>query len=104
MYARNKEDILNPIASGFLTGGVLAIRGTLRDIFIILPAGTRVAFRNAIFGGVILAMIELVSSIMMKMQKKSELEFQNARIQEEVAKEKLRRNREMNKYKEGKVL
>lgn len=89
MYARNKEDIYNPIASGFLTGGVLAIR-----------AGTRVALRNAIFGGVILAMIELVSSIMMKMQKKSELEFQNAKIQEEVQKEKARRSREMNKYKD----
>lgn len=38
---------------------------------------------------------------MMKMQKKSELEFQNARIQEEVQKEKLRRSREMSKYKEG---
>jgi import inner membrane translocase subunit TIM17 len=27
MHLRNKEDYLNPIAAGFLTGGFLAIRG-----------------------------------------------------------------------------
>lgn len=46
IHLRNKEDFLNPIAGGFLTGGVLAIR-----------AGTRIAFRNAIMGGIILGMI-----------------------------------------------
>lgn len=46
-HARQKEDPWNAIASGFLTGGVLAIR-----------AGPRVAAQNALAGGVILAMIE----------------------------------------------
>ena len=46
-HIRKKEDPWNAIASGFLTGGLLAIR-----------AGPRVAAQNALAGGVILAMIE----------------------------------------------
>ena len=46
VHLRNKEDFINPIVAGFFTGGILAAR-----------AGTRVAFRNAVFGGIILGCI-----------------------------------------------
>ncbi len=46
IHLRNKEDFVNPIVSGFVTGGLLAAR-----------AGSRVAFRNAVFGGIILGCI-----------------------------------------------
>lgn len=46
-HIRKKEDPWNAIMSGFLTGGVLAIR-----------AGPKVAGKNALAGGVILAVIE----------------------------------------------
>lgn len=44
---RQKEDPWNSIASGFLTGGVIAARG-----------GPRVALTSAALGGVFLAVIE----------------------------------------------
>lgn len=46
-YMRQKEDPWNAIMSGALTGGVLAARG-----------GLRVAGQSAVFGGVLLALIE----------------------------------------------
>lgn len=52
IYYRQKDDPLNAIAAGFITGGVLAIRG-----------GMSIAFKNAMVGGVILALIEGVSTI-----------------------------------------
>ena len=55
IHIRNKEDFMNPIAAGFFTGGILAAR-----------AGTRVAFRNAVFGGIILGWIQLVEQGMIK--------------------------------------
>jgi len=30
MHIRNKEDWINPVAAGFVTGGLLAIRGKLK--------------------------------------------------------------------------
>ena len=45
----------NPIAAGFITGGFLAIRGRL--YFEYMLAGSRIAFRNAVFGGIILGCI-----------------------------------------------
>jgi len=51
-YLRGKEDHWNAIASGFATGGVLALRG-----------GWRSAFRNAVIGGVLLAIIEGVAAV-----------------------------------------
>uniref|UniRef100_A0A0G4GAT0 Mitochondrial import inner membrane translocase subunit TIM17 n=1 Tax=Chromera velia CCMP2878 TaxID=1169474 RepID=A0A0G4GAT0_9ALVE len=54
-YLRQKEDHWNAIASGALTGGVLALRG-----------GWRVASRNAVVGGVLLAIIEGVSAIILR--------------------------------------
>lgn len=46
---RQKEDSFNQIAAGAITGGLLAFR-----------AGARVAFKNAIFGGMILGSITIV--------------------------------------------
>ena len=49
---RGKDDPYNAIVAGTLTGGILAIRG-----------GLSVAFKQAIAGGFILAMIEGVGII-----------------------------------------
>ena len=32
MYMRNKEDAWNPIAAGFITGGLLAFRGIIDEL------------------------------------------------------------------------
>lgn len=50
IYTRKKDDPLNAICAGALTGGILAIRG-----------GISVAAKQALAGGMILAMIEAVS-------------------------------------------
>lgn len=73
MHLRNKEDYLNPIAAGFLTGGFLAIRGKHFILNILIKAGARIAFRNAIFGGIILGMIQLVEIAMTKMSMRSQM-------------------------------
>ena len=52
IYTRQSDDPFNAIIAGFVTGGVLAIRG-----------GMNVAFKNAMVGGVILGLIEGVSII-----------------------------------------
>eukprot|EP01094_Clydonella_sp_ATCC50884_P012696 TRINITY_DN23000_c0_g1_i1.p2 TRINITY_DN23000_c0_g1~~TRINITY_DN23000_c0_g1_i1.p2 ORF type:complete len:156 (+),score=22.75 TRINITY_DN23000_c0_g1_i1:119-586(+) len=49
-YVRKTEDPWNAIASGFVTGGILAARG-----------GPKAALRSAIVGGIILGIIEGVS-------------------------------------------
>lgn len=49
---RQKDDSLNAIMSGCITGGILAIRG-----------GASVAFKQALMGGFILGLIEGVSQI-----------------------------------------
>ena len=63
IYYRQKDDPWNAVGAGFITGGVLAIRGkqsiSLRNI----SGGMSVAFKNAVMGGVILALIEGVSTI-----------------------------------------
>jgi mitochondrial import inner membrane translocase subunit TIM17 len=48
IHLRNKEDRINPIVSGFVTGAVLAVR-----------AGPRVSLRNGIFGGLLLGCFQL---------------------------------------------
>lgn len=50
---RKKEDIYNSVASGFITGGVLAIRG-----------GWKASFRSAVFGGIFLGLIEGCSMLL----------------------------------------
>jgi import inner membrane translocase subunit TIM17 len=62
---RKKEDSWNQIIAGAVTGGLLAFR-----------SGARVAFKNAIFGGMMLGSIVVVEKIMMKMHKKEELQMQ----------------------------
>ena len=51
---RQKDDPYNAIAAGFITGGVLAIRG-----------GASVAMKQAFFGGVVLLLIEGCSQLFM---------------------------------------
>jgi len=55
-HTRKKDDAMNAIAAGFMTGGMLAWR-----------AGWRSAFKNACIGGVLLAMIEGMSISLGKM-------------------------------------
>ena len=54
-YIRKQDDHWNAIASGFLTGGVLAARG-----------GWKAASRNAVVGGVLLGIIEGVAALIMR--------------------------------------
>ncbi len=58
---RHKEDAINPIISGFLTGGVLAFRG-----------GVVSMLKNGAIGGAILALIEVSGLAMMMLQMKSQ--------------------------------
>lgn len=105
VHIRQKEDHINPIVSGFVTGGLLAIRGidTFWDLlFNFIKAGPRPAFRNALVGGLILGFIEMAQIVMIKWQRKSDLEGYNAMMEAEISKEKLRRQKEMDKYREGK--
>jgi len=75
IYYRQKDDPWNAIAAGFVTGGVLAIRG-----------GMNVAFKNALMGGVILGLIEGVSivltSVQMRQQYKQLEEMQRMQLEE----------------------
>ena len=71
---------------------------------LISKAGPRPALRNAIVGGMILGFIEIVQVIMVKWQKKSDLEKYNQMIKDEVSKEKIRKKKEMDKVREGKFI
>ena len=57
IFYRGRDDPLNAIIAGFVTGGVLAIRG-----------GLNLAFKQAVMGGLILALIEGFSNILSIMQ------------------------------------
>eukprot|EP00347_Sterkiella_histriomuscorum_P018556 403345063 len=74
IYYRQKDDPWNAVVAGFITGGVLAIRG-----------GLNVAFKNAMMGGVILALIEgvstIVTSISMRRQYQMMEEMQKAEME-----------------------
>lgn len=65
VYYRQKDDAYNAIISGFLTGGVLAIRG-----------GITVAFKNAMIGGFILMLIEGISVIFTAFMMKQQFQMQ----------------------------
>ena len=54
---RKEEGAINQIIAGAVTGGLLAFR-----------SGARVAFKNAIFGGMILGSIVIVERLIMKYQ------------------------------------
>merc|ERR1719420_432237 len=59
-FIRQRDDHWNAIASGFLTGGVLAARG-----------GWKAASKNAVIGGVLLAIIEGVAGLLMRSTSKT---------------------------------
>ena len=50
LWYRQQDDPWNAVMSGFLTGGILAIR-----------SGPQAAFKNAVIGGVMLCLIEGVT-------------------------------------------
>lgn len=79
IYYRQKDDPYNAIAAGFITGGVLAIRG-----------GAAVAFKQAMMGGVILLVIETVGNLMQAIMTKRQHEFQA-----EMQRQELQRQRAM---------
>jgi len=58
---RHTEDIYNPIASGFLTGAVLASRGGLKS-----------SMRAGVFGGVLLALIEGAAHLLQKVMEQQQ--------------------------------
>jgi import inner membrane translocase subunit TIM17 len=71
-YIRRRDDHWNAIASGFLTGGVLAARG-----------GWKAASRNAVIGGVLLAIIEGVASLLMRSSSKTPREMHQEQMEQE---------------------
>jgi len=81
-YLRHKDDHWNAISSGFLTGGVLAARG-----------GWKSAGRNALFGGVLLAIIEGCIALVMRSSSATPREQQLQML--EMEKEEKRRQQEM---------
>ena len=72
------------MVSGFMTGGVLAIRG-----------GLSVAFKNAFIGGVILLLIEGVSTIVTSVATRQQYMYMEQMQKEEM--EKMRRMAEQGK-------
>lgn len=83
-YVRRKDDHWNAIASGFLTGGVLAARG-----------GWKAASRNAVIGGVLLAIIEGVAGLLMKSTAKTPREMNLEQM------EQMKQMEEYNKRKDS---
>lgn len=72
IWYRQKDDPWNAIVSGFITGGVLAVRG-----------GANLAFKNAVMGGLILGLIEGISIIMQAfMMRQQHMMMQQAQQQE----------------------
>lgn len=77
IYYRQKDDPWNAVMAGCITGGVLAIRG-----------GASQAFRQAIMGGIILAFIEIGSTIMNAVMVRKQHEFQQEMQKQELARMK----------------
>jgi import inner membrane translocase subunit TIM17 len=78
IYYRQKDDPWNAVIAGFITGGVLAIRG-----------GLSVAFKNAAIGGMILLLIEGVSTVVTSVAMR-----QQYKMMEQMQKEELERIRQ----------
>jgi len=90
VHIRGKEDIWNPIASGAMTGGLLAIRG-----------GMKAAGRSAVVGGILLALIEGAAHILQRAMDSSPQGPPVAQSQPQPEKKKLsRREREQLKKQE----
>lgn len=64
---RQKDDSINKIASGAITGGLLALR-----------SGPRIAVKNGLIGGIFLGAIVLFEQLTIKHQKRMELKEQIA--------------------------
>ena len=77
IYYRQKDDGKNAVAAGFITGGLLAIRG-----------GAAVAFKQAMIGGVILMIIETVGGLMQAIMARRQMEFQQEMMKQEMARMK----------------
>uniref|UniRef100_A0A7S3J3Y2 Uncharacterized protein n=1 Tax=Euplotes harpa TaxID=151035 RepID=A0A7S3J3Y2_9SPIT len=78
IWYRQKDDPWNAVVSGFLTGGVLAIRG-----------GANLAFKNALIGGVILGLIEGISIIMQSVMARRQFMMIEQMQKEQIEKMKL---------------
>ena len=65
IHYRQKDDPFNAIIAGFITGGVLSIRG-----------GASMAFRQAMAGGVILMLMEGVATIFSAISTRKQQEMQ----------------------------
>lgn len=76
---RHEEGPLNQIVAGAVTGGLLAFR-----------SGARVAFKNAIFGGMILGSIVIVERLFMKYQSTKAREMQQ-QMMDQMTREERRR-------------
>ena len=73
---RQKDDSLNAIMSGCITGGILAIRG-----------GASVAFKQALMGGFILGLIEGVSQLFIAISMRNQHMMQQQMMAEMRARE-----------------
>ncbi|EGG17340.1 mitochondrial import inner membrane translocase subunit 17 [Cavenderia fasciculata] len=94
-YIRKKEDYINPIAAGALTGGVLAARN-----------GWKAMATNAAMGGIFIGIIESVQHVVEKhfSQKKfEEMQAQTSALieQQKQELEQMQRNNNNNKTKYG---
>jgi import inner membrane translocase subunit TIM17 len=78
IYYRQKDDPWNAVVSGFMTGGVLAIRG-----------GLSMAFKNAAIGGLILLLIEGVSTIVTSVAMRQQYYYMEQMQKEEMEKMRL---------------
>lgn len=77
IHYRQKDDPWNAVMAGFITGGVLAIRG-----------GASQAFKQAMMGGMILAIIEVASNLMNAIMVRKQHEFQQEMQRQELARMK----------------
>lgn len=75
IYYRQKDDPWNAVAAGFITGGILAIRG-----------GASVAFKNAVIGGAILLLIEGVSTLVTQVAMRQQYKYMEQMQKEEMEK------------------
>merc|ERR1719215_1335203 len=82
-YIRRRDDHWNAIASGFLTGGVLAARG-----------GWKAASRNAVIGGVLLGIIEGVAGLLMRSTSKTPRELALEQMQQQKDYEEFQKRKE----------
>lgn len=85
IYYRQKDDPWNAVGAGFITGGVLAFRGQLSiRVIYYLIGGMNVAFKNAVMGGVILLIIEGVTTIITSISMRHQYQMMEQMQKEEM--------------------